>query len=147
MATYLLCRRNDFRRLSVALQTRREDRRALPERRLRQGLPAGIKRWTRRQSPRDDCQGTDLSGHRSNDRLADRRLEGFRRDRLLQRDNGKVRGSGDPEKRRDRMEAAAYHQLNFIRGRVRARAGRTRQIRGPDYRSVRQGPDRSTIQG
>ena len=88
----------------------RQDRRALPERRLRQGLSEGLQGRARRQGGLDDRRRGKLRDHRAHHRLAHRQSEGVRRRRVLQHHHAEIRGAGDQEGRRDRMEAAALPQ-------------------------------------
>ncbi len=83
-----------------------QDRRALPERRLRQGLSEGLQGRTRRQGRLDDRHGRELRSLRTDDRLPHRQAEVDRRRRVHQHHHAEVRGAGDQEKRRDRLEAA-----------------------------------------
>ena len=68
--------------------------------------------------------------HRSDHRLADRQPENVRRRRVLQRHDAEVRGAGDQEGGRDRLEAAALPQQRVELGRHRAQAGRPRGRQG-----------------
>ena len=58
-----------------AEQAEREDRRPVPERRLRQGLPEGLQGRAGRQGQDHDRQGGLLRSDRSDRRLADRQLQ------------------------------------------------------------------------
>src|SRR5207249_3345164 len=84
----------------------REDRDPLPERRLREGLRQGDQGRPRRGRQEAHRAGAVLRGDGPDDRLADRESEEQRRERLLQRDDPEVRGPGDQEGARHRLEAA-----------------------------------------
>ena len=75
----------------------RQDRRALSERRLRQGLPEGPEGRPRRQGSLDDRARGDLRDHRADRRHPDRQAEGHRRRRVLQHHHAEVRRAGDQE--------------------------------------------------
>ena len=61
-----------FAKYLLEHQAQRPDRRALSERRLRQGLCEGPQGRARRQGEEDDRRRGELRGHRSHHRLADR---------------------------------------------------------------------------
>ena len=100
----------DLRQVHPEEPSERQDRRALPERRLRQGLSEGLEGRARRQGGLDDRRRGELRDHRADHRLAHRQAEGERRRRVLQHHHAEIRGAGDQEERRDRMEAAALPQ-------------------------------------
>ena len=88
-------------------EAEREDRRALPERRLRQGLPEGPEGRPRRQGEDDDRGRGLVRGDRPDRRLADRAAAGLGRRRVRQHHDAEVRGAGDPQGLRHRLEAGA----------------------------------------
>ncbi len=59
----------------------------------------------------------------ADDRQPHRQAEGHRRRRLHQHHHAEIRGAGDQEARRDRMEAAAYRLQRLGLGRQRDQAG------------------------
>ena len=111
----------------------RQDRRALPERRLRQGLPEGLPRRPGRQEGHDR-QGGVLRGERPDGRLADRAAAGLRRRRVLQHHHAEVRRAGDPQGLRHRLEAGAVPEQRLDRHRLGAHAGGPGQVGRPDHR-------------
>ncbi len=101
--------------------------RALSERRLRQGLPEGLQGRTRRQGGLDDRHGGKLRSLRADHRLPHRQAESDRRRRVHQHHHAEIRGAGDQEERRDRLEAAALPQQRLGLDRQRHEAGRLRE--------------------
>ena len=100
----------------------RQDRDPLSERRFRQRLPQGPEGRARRQGIDDDRRGK-LRDHGADDRQPYRQAEGHRRQRLHQHHHAEIRGAGDQEARRDRMEADAYRLQRLGLGRRRDQAG------------------------
>ena len=101
--------------------------RALSERRLRQGLSEGLQGRARRQGGVDDRHRGKLRSLRADHRLPHRQAEVDRRRRVLQHHHAEVRGAGDQEERRDRLEAAALPQQRLGLDRQRDQAGRLRE--------------------
>ena len=95
-----------------------------PERRLRQGLSEGPEGRAWHQSSLDDRRRGKLRDHRAHDRQPHRQAEIQRRRRLRQHHHAEIRGPGDQEGRRDRVEAAAFPQQRLGLGRRRDQAGR-----------------------
>ena len=102
----------------------------LSERRLRQGLRQGPEGRPRRQGGLDDRRRGKLRNLRADHRLAHRQAEVDRRRRLLQRHHAEIRGAGDQEDGRNRMEAAALPQQRLGLDRQRDQAGRLRECAG-----------------
>ena len=75
----------------------RQDRRAVSERRLRQGLPEGPEGRARRQGGLDDRRRGKLRDLRADHRHPYRQAESDRRRRLLQHHHAEIRGAGDQE--------------------------------------------------
>ena len=71
--------------------------RALPERRLRQGLSEGLQGRARSQGRLNDRDGGKLRGLRTDDRLPHRQAQIDRRRRVLQHHHAEIRGAGDQE--------------------------------------------------
>ena len=84
--------------------------------------------------------------YRPDGRFPDRQSEGFRRRRILQRDDAEVRRAGDPQGGRDRLEAAAPAQQRLQFGRLGAQAGRAGECQGRHLDGLLQGPDRSDLE-
>ncbi len=74
----------DVRGLRAQERARREGRHPVPERRLREGLPQGLRGRPRRRGQEADRDEAELRGDRSHDRLADREPQEQRRERVLQ---------------------------------------------------------------
>ena len=108
-------------------QAGRQDRRALPERRLRQGLPQGLQGRARRQGGIDDHRRGKLRGLRADHRLPHRQAQGDRRRRLHQHHDAEIRRAGHQEDGRNRLEAAALPEQRLGLGRQRHEAGRLRE--------------------
>ena len=106
LAAELPDRDHDLREAHPEGEAEREDRRALPERRLRQGLPEGPEGRPRRQGQVDDRGRGLVRGQRADRRLADRPAPGLRCRRLRQHHHPEVRRAGDPQGLRHRLEAA-----------------------------------------
>ena len=87
-------------------------------------------------------QARDLRGDRSDRRIADHPAQGFRRQRVLQRGDAEVRGAGDPQGGRHRLEARAVHDQRLGLGDVGDEAGRLRQRPGHHHGGLPQGSDR-----
>jgi branched-chain amino acid transport system substrate-binding protein len=81
---------------TIGYQAGRQDRRPLPERRFRQGLPDRTQGCTRRGSRRHDREGGFLRDLRTNGRFASGDVAGLRRRHFAYRRNAKVRRAGDP---------------------------------------------------
>ena len=106
----------------------RQDRRALPERRLRQGLSEGPEGRARRKGV-DDRRRGKLRDLGADHRLPHRQAQGRRRRHLHQHHHAEIRRAGDQENRRARLEAAAHRRQRFGLGRRRDEAGRLRESR------------------
>ena len=106
----------------------RQDRGPVSERRFRQGLPQGVEGRSRRQGVDDRCR-RELRDHRAHNRQPHRQAESHRRRRLHQHHHAQIRGTGDQEAGRDRMEAAAYRLQRLGLGRRRDQAGGLRELR------------------
>ena len=138
-------RRPDLREVHPEGEAERQDRRALPERRLRQGLPEGPEGRPRRQGEHDRRR-KQLRGVRADRRLAHRQAEVVGCRRVLQRRHAEVRGAGDQEDGRDPVAAAApaEQRLGVDRQRASSRpASRTRRASSrsstPRTRPIRRG--------
>src|SRR5262249_32764362 len=94
----------------------RQDRRALSERRLWEGLSQGSQGWPRREGRLDDHRGGRLRGHRSDHRHAYRQDEVVKRRRIRRYYWAEVRGAGHKEDGGDRLEPTSlpqqYHRLS-----------------------------------
>src|ERR1051326_1261304 len=99
----------------------------------------------RRQGEEPDRHEAELRGHRSHDRLADRESEEQRRDRLLQHHDSEVRGAGDQEGARHRLEARALPEQRVELARDGAEAGRARGLQGPHHRALHEGSHRPAV--
>ena len=75
----------------------------------------------------------------ADDRQPHRQAEGHRRRRLHQHHHAEIRGAGDQEARRDRMEAAAYRLQRLGLGRQRDQAGGLRECARHSLGRLRQG--------
>ena len=75
----------------------------------------------------DDRPGGKLRSLRTDHRFPYRQAEGERRRRVHQHHHAEVRGAGDQEERRDRLEAAALPQQRLGLDRQRHEAGRLRR--------------------
>ena len=100
----------DLRQAHAQGTSERQDRRALSERRLRQGLPEGPEGRARRQGGFDDRHGRKLRGLRADHQLPDRQAQIDRRRRVRQHHHAEVRRAGDQEERGNRLEAGALPQ-------------------------------------
>ena len=123
----------------------REGRDPVPERRLRQGLPEGLRGRARRGRQEDDRAEAELRGDRSHDRLADRESEEQRRHRVLQHHDPEVRGAGHQEGARHRLEARALPEQRVELAGHGAQAGRPRGLEGPHHRALHEGSHRSAV--
>ena len=94
----------------------------------------------------DDRAGGKLRGLPADDRLPHRQAEVERRRRLLQHHHAEVRGAGDQEERRDRLEAAALPQQRLGLDRQRDEAGRLREWAGHHLVEILQGSDRRAVE-
>ena len=146
LAAQLPERNPDLCQVHSEEQSGRQDRRALPERRLRQGLPEGLQGRPRRQGRVDDRPGGKLRSLRTDHRLPYRQAEVDRRRRVHQHRHAEIRGAGDQEERRDRLEAAALPQQRLGLGRRRDEAGRLRERAGHHLGRLPQGPLRSAVE-
>ena len=79
---------------------------------------------------------------RADHRFPDRQAEVDRRRRVLQHHHAEIRGAGDQEERRDRLEAAALPQQRLGLDRQRDEAGRLREAPGHHLVRLPQGSDR-----
>ena len=95
----------DLREVHPEGDAERQDRRALSERRLRQGLPEGPEGRPRRQGRLDDRRRGELRDDRADHRLPHRQAEVDRRGRVRQHHHAEIRRAGDQEDRRNRLEA------------------------------------------
>ncbi len=128
-------RRTSTRKYILDEQARREDRRPLPERRLRQGLPQRPQGRPRRQGEDDDRQGGRPT--RSPIPTVDSQivsLQASGADVFFNVDDAEVRGAGDPQGLRHRLEAAALPQQRVDLGRLGAEAGGPREVGRPHHR-------------
>ncbi len=87
----------DLRGVRAQERARRQGRHPVPERRLREGLPEGLRGRTRGRGQEADRDEAELRGDRSHDRLADREPQEQRRQRVLQHHDPEVRGAGHQE--------------------------------------------------
>ena len=83
---------------------------------------------------------------RADHRLPHRQAEVDGRRRLLQRHHAEIRGAGDQEDRRDRLEAAALPQQRLGLDRQRDEAGRLREQPGHHLVRLPQGHVRSAVE-
>ena len=113
----------------------REGRHPVPERRLREGLPQGLRGRPGRGRQEDDRPQAELRGDRPHHRLADRQLEEQRRHRVLQHHDPEVRGAGHQEVARHRLEARALPEQRLQLAGHGAEAGRARGLQGPHHRA------------
>ena len=134
LAAQLPERNPDLREVHPEGKAQRQDRRAVPERRLRQGLPEGPEGRARRQGRLDDRRRGKLRDLRADHRLPHRQAEIDRRRRVLQHRHAEIRGAGDQEDGRDRLEAAALPQQRLGLDRQRDQAGRLRELAGHHLR-------------
>ena len=86
-----------------------------------------------------DRRREQLRGVRADGRLAHRQAEVVRRRRVLQRRHAEVRGAGDQEDGRDRVEADALPQQRLGLDRQRDQAGRLRELARHHLGRVSQG--------
>ncbi len=100
---------------------------SLPERRLRQGLPEGHEGRSRRQGRLDDRRRGKLRDQPADDRLEHRQAEVDQRRRLLQHHDAEIRGAGNQEDERNRLEANSLPQQRLGLDRQRDEAGRFRE--------------------
>ena len=147
LAAQLPERNADLREVHSEEQAERQDRRALSERRLRQGLSEGLQGRARRQGGIDDRHGGELRSLRTDHRLPHRQAEVDRRRRVHEHHHAEVRGAGDQEERRDRLEAAALPQQRLGLDRQRHEAGRLRSQPGHHLVRLPQGHVRSAVEG
>ena len=73
------------------------------------------------------------------------KLKSTRRRRVRQHHHAEIRGAGDQEGRRDRVEAAAFPQQRLQLGRQRDQAGRLRECPGHHFRGLSEGCFRSAV--
>ena len=78
----------------------------------------------------DDRHGGKLRSLRADHRLPHRQAEVDRRRRVHEHHHAEIRGAGDQEERRDRLEAAALPQQRLGLDRQRHQAGRLRECAG-----------------
>ena len=123
----------------------RQDRRALPERRFRQGLPQGPEGRLRRQGIDDRCRGK-LRDLGADDRQPYRQAQGQRRRRPHQHHDAEIRGADDQEDGRDRLEGAADRLQRLDFGRQRDQAGGLRERARHPFGRLRQGRSRSAME-
>ncbi len=113
LAAQLPGRGQDLRGAHSENQAGCENRRALPERRLRQGLPGGFRKRAGRQGEDHDCRQGFLRDQRSDRGLADRATAGLRRECVFQYHHAEIRGAGDPQGLRYRLEAGGVSEQRF----------------------------------
>ena len=94
-----------------------------------------------RQGRRQDRAGRDLRGDRPDGRQPDDPAQELRRQRVLQHHHAEVRGAGDQEGGRDRLEAGPLPQQRVVLGRRGDEAGRLRRRPGHPDGLLHQGPD------
>src|SRR6185503_17858327 len=145
LAAELPGRGEDLRAAPPQGKAEREDRGPLPERRLRQGLPQGHQGRPGRQGEEHDRRRGVLRGGRSDGRFADRAAAAVGRGRVLQHHHAEVRGAGDPQGLRHRLEADAFPEQRLHVGRFGAHARRAGEVRRPDLDRLHQGPDRQAV--
>ena len=124
LAAQLPERNPDLREVHPQGKAERQDRRALSERRLRQGLPEGPEGRARRQGGFDDRHGRKLRGLGADHRLPYRQAQIDRRRRIRQHHHAEIRGAGDQEERGNRLEAGSLPQQRLGLDRQRDEAGR-----------------------
>ena len=118
-----------FRQAYSPDQAGRQDRRALPERRFRQGLSDRLEggpratrpAWSSRKPP------TRSPSRRSNSQIVT--LQGVRRRYVPDRRDAEIRGAGDPQGLRHRLEAGAIHDQRLASVARRDEAGGPREMR------------------
>ena len=103
LQSQLLRRGPDLRPVHPEGTSGRQDRRALSERRPRQGLSQRAEGRPRRQGREDDRDGGFLRADRTDHRLADPQDQGCRRRPVVQRHHAEAGGAGDQEDRRARL--------------------------------------------
>ena len=128
-------------------QAGRQDRRALPERRFRQGLPEGRQGRARRQGVDDHRRGVlrDAPIRPSTRRSSSMKATGC--DVFVNMRDPEIRRAGDPQGGGDRLEAAACPQQHRQLGRRHAEAGRPRERQGHRFGFLPEGPDRPEMEG
>ena len=89
----------------------------------------------------------ELRGDRRHGRFADHRSRRHQGQRVPQHQHAQVRRAGDPQGARARLEAAAVHRQPGRLDRHRHAAGRHRGVQGHHLGRLREGPDRSAVQG
>ena len=94
-----------------------------------------------------DRRRGELRDHRADHRLAHRHAQGVRRRRVLQHHHAEIRGAGDQEERRDRLEAAALPQQRLGLDRQRDQARRPGGLAGHHLLALSQGSDRPAMEG
>ena len=135
----------DLRQANPADQAERENRRAVPERRLWQGLLERSEGRPGRQGGQDDRRRSLLRGDRPDHRLADGATAGLGRRCVHQHRHPEVRVAGDPQSLRQRLEAGPVHEQHDGLRRCRADTGRSGQVGRGDQQPVWQGPDRPDL--
>ena len=130
------------RQVRLADEARREDVRALPERRLRQGHARRVEAGLRRAVRQDRHQDGVVRGDRSYRRFADRDPAGRGLRHAAHCREPQVRRAVDPKGVRHRVEAAASHRQRRRGDHHGAQAGGSRQERRARHRPVPEGPER-----
>ena len=114
----------------LADQARRQDRRALSERRLRQGLSDRAEGRARRGTRRHGGQGSLLRGFGADGRIRrSSRCKAAGADTFVIRRDAEIRGAGDPQDLRPRLDAGALHHQRLAVGRLGHEAGRASRRR------------------
>ena len=137
----------DLRQVHSEEKAERQDRHALSERRLRQGLPERPEGRARRQGGLDDRRRGELRDHRADHRLAHRQAEVDRRRCLLQCHHAEIRCAGHQEDAE--IGWKPLHFLNNVSasiGSVMKPAG-FENCAGHHFVDLSQGPDRSAVEG
>ena len=122
-----------------------QDRRALPERRLRQGLPQGPEEGAGRQLLEAGRVGAELRAHRSHRRFADHQPRRFGRQRVHELHHAEILRPGAAQGRRAQVEAHAVHRQPRQLGAGGAEGRGLRQGRRRDDGAVLQGAGRSGL--
>ena len=117
--------------------SRRQNRRAVPERRFRQGLSDALKDMLGDKAGAMIVKEASYETQRADRRLAGRTAAGVGRRHLPDRRHAEIRRAGDPQVLRSRLGRRALSEQRLAVGRVRAETGRAREVEGPDHRRLR----------
>ena len=79
--------------------------------------------------------------------FTDRQLARLGRRRVHHRRDAEIRGAGDPQELRSRLDGGALSHQRLALDRDRVEAGGPREVEGADHRLLRQGPDRPALEG